>query len=110
MEKGDYLICILKKPIGRRFRENGKIMAHSFEYNTCAHGKSKEEVAKSLADLLHGHIEEAIKRKINPFYTNLKLFEEFGKYCAEKGKLPERLPNIEIGHGMVLASYDLTDA
>lgn len=107
--KGDYLIAFVKKPQDAQLREKGKFMAISDECNISSIGDSKEEAAKKLAGLLHSHIEDSLSNDINPFYTNVERREEFGNYCIKKGRLPNRLPDIEIGHGMILAAYDMSD-
>ena len=72
-------------------------------------GDTKEESATKLAGFLDGYIKDASDSNIDPFCTDIERREEFGNYCISKGRLPNRLPDIEIGHGMILASYDMSD-
>lgn len=107
--KGDYLIAFVKRPEDAKLRKKGKFMAISDECNISSIGNTKEEAATKLAGLLHSHIEDSLSNDINPFYTDIEREEEFGNYCISKGRLPNKLEDIEIGHGMILASYDMSD-
>jgi hypothetical protein len=89
--------------------KKGKYLAVSNECNISAVGDSKEEAAQRLATLLNTCIEGAVKRRINPFYTSIERFEGCLQYCVNKGRKPQRLEDIEIGNGIFLASYDLSD-
>ena len=106
----DYLIALVKKPQDEGFRKKGKIIAFSFECGISSHGDSPEEAAKSLAALLNGHLKDCAREKVSPFHTNIEGFEDFGKYCAEKKRLPKRISEDYVGYGLTLVSYDLTDA
>ncbi len=108
-EKGDYQIAFIKKASDPKWQKKERFIAISDECNISAGGDSKEEAATKLAGLLHSHIEDASSRHINPFYTDIERQEEFGNYCIKKGRLPHRLEDVEIGHGMILAAYDMSD-
>jgi len=102
----DYLIAFVKKL--KDFKD-ARYFALSVDCNIGSYGFTKERATKNLARLLYNHLKFASDREINPIYPNPEKLEEFGNYCVNHKKLPDKLEDVEIGHGMTLRSYDMTD-
>jgi hypothetical protein len=104
----DYLIAFIKKPKCLD-PANKRYIAVSNECGISAYANSKEEAASKLAGLLCNHVTDAFANDLNPFYSSIERIEEFGEYCLRRGIIPQRLKDVEIGDGMILAAYDMSD-
>jgi len=105
----DCLIGLILVPEDEETRKGGLLVAHSLECNISVDGNTKEEAAKKLAGLLEAHIKDCLDGGRMPYVHNEETFEKFGRYCAEK-RFPDKLPDIDMGYGMKLRCYDLTDS
>lgn len=103
----DCLIGLILIPEDKEYAKKGMVIAHSLECNISANGKSPKEAAKSLANLLNGHLKGCDDRHINPTIYDEETVEKLMRYCAEKG-MPEAVPDVEIGYGLRLRCYNLT--
>lgn len=89
-------------------KDKNTFVAHSLECNISADGNTKEESAKKLANLLNAHLKGCSERHTNPNVYNEKTIEKMMKY-AEKNGFPNKLPDEDIGYGVRLRCYDLTE-
>ncbi len=104
------LTGIIKLCKDKENKEEEYFGADSLECGISAIGRFPQEAAENLAELLQGHIKDALAQKppIIPFIRDSygRNLEKLMRYCAENG-MPEKLKEINIGHEMKLVCYYL---